>query len=135
MERVRANIGEPGPPDVLGAEQLRAMSRLLERAVEFRASRPELELEDRWIDVSYYDLVEDPMEVVVRIYDRRGRSLEPGAVETMDRWLDEQRKRRHREKRHRYDIADYGLTREMVDAAFVRYREFLSARLREETRA
>lgn len=53
----------------------------------------------------------------------------------MDRWLDEQGERRSREKRHKYDIADYGLAREMVDAAFVRYREFLSARLREETRA
>ena len=54
VERIRSNIGEPRPPEVLGAEQLRAMGNMLDRAVGFRESHPELE--DRWIDVSYYDL-------------------------------------------------------------------------------
>ena len=124
VERIRANIGEPRPPEVLGAEQLKAMSRLLDRAVAFRESRPDLE--DRWIDVSYYDLVQDPMSVVARIYERRGWQLRPEAVEAMETWLDEQRERRRTEKRHKYDMADYGLTRGMIDAAFARYREFLS---------
>ena len=124
VERIRSNIGEPRPPEVLGAEQLRAMGNMLDRAVGFRESHPELE--DRWIDVSYYDLVEDPMAVVAQIYDRRGWQLEPEARTRMNTWLDEQRERRRTETRHRYEIADYGLTREMIDAAFARYREFLS---------
>lgn len=124
VERIRADVGEPRPPDVLGAEQLRSMSRLLDRAVAFRDSNPGLE--DRWIDVSYYDMVQDPMSVVALIYERRGWELRPDAVEAMETWLDEQRERRRTEKRHKYDIADYGLTREKIDAAFARYREFLS---------
>ena len=34
------------------------------------------------------------------------------------------------EKRHTYDIADYGLTQETIDDAFVRYRDFLSGHSR-----
>ena len=128
VERIRAKISEPHPPEVLGAEQLQAMSRLLDRAVDFRKSHPELE--NRWIDVSYYDLVQDPMAVVAHIYDQRGWSLEPEAAAAMEKWLDEQRERRRKEKRHKYDIADYGLTGEAVDAAFERYREFLSGKIR-----
>ena len=124
VQQVRANISEPRPPEVLGAEQLTAMSRLLDRAVDFRESHPELE--DRWIDVSYYDLVQDPMAVVDRIYERLGWSLKEDAVDAMETWLEEQRERRRTEKRHKYDIADYGLTRDTIDAAFARYREFLS---------
>ena len=48
------------------------------------------------------------------------------AVDAMEHWLDEQRERRRTEKRHKYDIADHGLTRDMIDAAFARYHDFLS---------
>ena len=130
VERVRRKMGEPRPPDALGAEQLRAMSLLLTRAVDFRESHPELE--DHWIDVSYYDLVEDPMAAVAHIYDKRGWTLRPDTVGAMEAWLDEMRERRRTETRHRYDIADYGLTREKVDEAFARYREFLSGGGRRE---
>ena len=30
--------------------------------------------------------------------------------------------------RHSYDLADYGLTPEAVDAAFARYRDFIAGR-------
>ncbi|MYH51090.1 MAG: sulfotransferase, partial [Gammaproteobacteria bacterium] len=126
VERFRSEISEPRPREELSTEQLRAMSRMLDRAVDFRDSHPELE--DRWVDVSYYDLVQDPMAVVAHIYDRRGWSLEHETAAAMEAWLDELLERRRTEKRHRYDIADYGLTREMIDAAFVRYREFVSER-------
>ena len=124
VQRIRSRHGEPEPPDVLGAEQLRAMSRMLDRAVDFRRSHPELEA--RWVDVSYYDLVRDPMAVVTHIYERRGWPLETEAVARMEAWLQAQRKRRRTESRHTYDLADYGLTPEAVDAAFARYRDFLS---------
>jgi hypothetical protein len=80
------------------------------------------------MDVSYYDLVQDPLAVVGRIYDYFGWTLEPVAVTAMDVWLAEQAERRRTEKRHRYDIADFGLTREQIDDAFARYRDFVSER-------
>ena len=122
--RVRSLSCEPSAPDALGAEQLEFMSRMLNGAVDFRHSHPEIE--ERWLDVSFYDLVEDPMAVVAHIYDRFGWSLEPEAVAAMEEWREVQAAHRQREKRHKYDIADYGLTREAIDHAFGRYLDFLS---------
>ena len=124
VERVRSVTSAPQEPEQLGREQLAFMARMLERAIDFRTSHPELE--HRWTDVSYFDMVEDPMAVVAHIYDRFGWPLEEDAVARMEDWLEEQRERRRKETRHKYDIGDYGLTREMIDAAFARYREFLS---------
>ena len=124
--RVRSVTSAPGSKELVGREQLAFMSRMLARAVEFRRSHPGLE--ERWADVSYFDLVEDPMGAVDRIYERFGWSLTPEAAGAMQVWLEEQRERRRREKRHQYDLAEYGLTREMVDSAFAPYRDFLSKR-------
>jgi len=124
VDRVRNLSCHPRPPGDLGAEQLEFMSRMLDRAVDFRTRHPELE--DRWVDISFYDLVQDPMAVVGHIYERFGWSLEPGAVAAMDRWLEVQAARRRGEKRHKYHLADFGLTRADVDSAFSRYRDFLS---------
>ena len=99
---------------------------MLDRAVDFRESHPELE--HRWADVSYYDLVQDPIAVVGHIYAHFGWELHPEAVAAMETWLDKQHERRRTEKRHKYDIADYGLTPEMVDAAFARYKDFYRVR-------
>ncbi len=66
------------------------------------------------------------MAVVAHIHERLGWSLEPGAVAAMEHWREVQAAHRQTEKRHKYDIADYGLTREAIDRAFGRYLEFLS---------
>ena len=124
VDRVRNLSCKPRPPDDLGAEQLEFMSRMLNCAVDFRTGHPELA--DRWVDVSFYDLVEDPIATVAHIYERFGWSLEPEAVAAMDHWIEVQAERRRGEKRHKYDLADFGLTREGVDSAFSRYRDFLS---------
>ena len=80
------------------------------------------------MDVNYVDLVEDPMAVVHAIYERFNWPLNQGAINTMDDWLFRQAERRRGEPRHRYDLADYGLTSEEVDAAFAGYRDFLTRR-------
>ena len=126
-------LERPPASDEVGVEQLAFMKRIMDRGVDFRRRHPELE--HRWIDVSYYDLIRDPLAVVGNIYDHFGWTLEPEAVEAMDAWQSEQSERRRTEKRHRYDIADYGLTREMIDAAFAPYHAFVSERgLRESGR-
>ncbi|MDE2796457.1 MAG: sulfotransferase [Gemmatimonadota bacterium] len=124
VDRVRNLSCHPRPPEDLGAEQLEFMSRMLDCAVDFRTRHPELE--DRWVDISFYDLVQDPMAIVGHIYERFGWSLEPEAVAAMDHWLEVQAARRRGEKRHKYDLADFGVTRERVDAAFSRYHDFLT---------
>ena len=46
----------------------------------------------------------------------------------MQAWQERQAERRRHEVRHRYDLEDYDLTPEAVDAAFARYRQFIAGR-------
>ena len=124
VERLRSVTVEPSPAKELGAEQLEFMSSMLEKGVDFRLTRPELA--DRWVDVNYYNLVENPLAVVRGIYERFDWPLEQGAVDAMDDWLFLQSQRRQQETRHRYALEDYGLTPEAVNTAFARYRDFIT---------
>ena len=126
VEKARAVFSEPRPRRDLGAEMLTLMSGMMDRAVRFRECHPELE--HRWMDVNYVDLVEDPLAVVRSVYERFDWALEQGTVDVMDDWLFRQAERRRGEKRHRYALEDYGLTPEAVDAAFASYGEFLMRR-------
>ena len=130
--KVRELSSEPQPTEEMGVEQLAFMKRIMDRGVDFRMRHPELE--HRWVDVSYYDLIQDPLAVVGHVYERFGWTLEPDVIDAMDAWQTEQEDRRRNEKRHRYDIADYGLTREMIDDAFARYLTFVSERGMRESR-
>ena len=126
VERIRSMTMEPRPQADTGAEQLTVMSGMLNGAMRFRASRPELE--SRWIDVRYADLVEDPMTVVNRIYERLDRRLELEARDEMEEWLARQDEQRRSEPPHRYSLGDFGLTPEMVNDAFAPYRAFIGSR-------
>lgn len=46
---------------------------------------------------------------------------------TIDAWFETQAAQRRSEKRHKYDLAEFGLTRDKVDAAFSHYHDFLSS--------
>ncbi len=126
IELVHSIVYEPQPRDAFGAEQLAIMSDMMDRAVQFRQAHPELE--DRWMDVNYIDLVEKPMETVASIYERFDWPLEQTAVEAMEDWRERQAEQRRGEKRHRYDLGDYGITPEQVNEAFARYRDFMTDR-------
>jgi hypothetical protein len=126
IEQLRERTTEPTPRPILGAEQLADMSAMLDRAVAFREAHPELQ--QRWCDVSYLDLIEDPWATVRGIYEHLGWTLQPPAVAAMEAWQQQQAQRRRREVRHSYDLEDYDLTPEAVNAAFARYLEFIAAR-------
>ena len=102
------------------------MSGMLNDATRFRASNPALE--ERWVDVRYADLVDDPMAVVRAIYARLGWPLGTSAAEAMEHWLALQAEQRRHEPRHEYSLEDYGLTPDAVDEAFAPYRDFVAAR-------
>ena len=126
VERVRSLSSEPLPPNEFGAEQLAFMSGMLDKAVGFRLAHPELE--DRWVDVNYIDLVENPFGVIRRIYKHFGWTLKQAASDAMEEWQFHQAEKRRTETRHRYALEDYGLTPETVNAAFKRYRDFITSR-------
>ena len=123
VERVRSQSSEPRPRHEFGAEQLAFMSGVLNKAVRFRASRPDLE--DRWVDVDYLDLVRNPFTVMGHIYDRLGWSLHQETENAMMEWHLKQTEKRREEVRHRYNLQDFGLAPEAVDDAFAPYLDFI----------
>ena len=126
VESVRSFAAEPRPPHETGTEQLAQMSHMLNGAMKFRASRAELE--GRWVDVRFADLVTKPMAVVRSIYERLDWPLSAAAESAMKKWLVIQAAQRRREPRHVYRLEDYGLTAETVYKAFSHYLEFAAAR-------
>ena len=126
VERIRAESIEPRPRDETGAEQLAFMSGMLNKAVAFRDAHPELE--HRWVDVSYPDLVRNPLAVIRHVHDRFDWTLDETARAAMSDWLSRQAERRKGETRHRYGLEDYGLTEKAVAEAFAPYRDFIEAR-------
>lgn len=78
-------------------------------------------VQDRgFVDVSYYDLVEDPMAQVARIYQAAGLELTHEAAKAMEasRKVDKQ----HKYGRHKYSLADFGMTKDDIEAPLARYR-------------
>lgn len=126
VEKARSLSVHPQPRESLGPELLAFMSGMMERGVNFREAHPELE--HRWMDVNYVDLVEDPLAVVHSIYERFNWPLKQSVLNTMDDWLFQQAQYRRNQPKHRYDLADYGLTSEEVNAAFSGYWDFLTRR-------
>ncbi len=94
-------------------------------AKQYRMIRRSLEVRDRrgeesFLDVSYYDLIENPMNEVERIYRFLGRELTGETRTAMAAWLGENPKDRH--GRHRYRLEDFGLERHRVEEEFADYR-------------
>jgi hypothetical protein len=78
-------------------------------------------VQDRgFIDVSYYDLVEDPIPQVERIYEAAGKELTNEARNAME----ESRKvnKQHKYGRHKYSLADFGMTKDDVELRIAEYR-------------
>ena len=132
VERIRSLTSEPRPGRDVGTEVLNFMSAMLNGAMRFRISRPDLE--QRWIDVNYVDLVEHPMAVVRHIYERLGWQLVPDSRNHMEEWLSRQAEQRRSEPPHRYSLEEFELTPKMVDDAFAPYRDFIAARGIRESR-
>ena len=122
VNKLRSVSMEPRPPHAEGADQLSFMGRMLDKAVAFRESHPELA--DRWLDLNYFDLVRNPLATVQGIYEHFDWPLQPSAMANMKNWLLQQGRHRQQEVRHRYALEDFGLTPEAVDQACARYRAF-----------
>lgn len=105
-------------PRLIGKQWLAKLREMVLAAMRFRDEHGS---GDRILDISYYDLMDDPAAVIRRIYDHAGIPLEEAAVQAME--ATRRKETRHRYGRHVYDIRDFGLSRETIDAAFSEYRE------------
>jgi hypothetical protein len=95
---------------------VRKVGRLLERSARVRANRGD----ERFLDVSYYDLAADPMAEAERVYDFAGLTLSDAARRSMT--ATRERNVQHKYGRHRYNLADFDLCEEDIERAFGDYR-------------
>ena len=106
-----------------GVESLRFLSKMANQAVEFRESHPELE--HRWIDISFFDLIEDPYGVIETIFNHLECSFSRKSKSGMEACLTLIKKNLKGRKKHKYDIADYNLSPKDIEQAFAPYLDFL----------
>lgn len=73
-----------------------------------------------FIDVSYYDLIKDPMPQVARIYEAAGLARTPEAQDAMEAFR--KVNKQHKYGRHKYSLADFGMTKDNVESRLAAYR-------------
>jgi hypothetical protein len=95
----------------------RKVKRLMERSMAVRSERGEAQ----FIDVSYYDLLEDPISQLRRIYEAGGVAFDDAAASAAQ--SSRQRQKQHKYGRHVYRLEDFGLSEEQIEHDFGFYRE------------
>lgn len=96
---------------------VRKVDRLMQRSIEVRESCGE----ERFIDVSYYDLLKDPIAEVARIYQFAGIPFDAAVAQAARQ--SSERNVQHRYGKHHYTLADFGLTRDAIEARYAYYRQ------------
>lgn len=102
-------------PIEIGRFWLRKGKRMVERAMDARSSIGA----DNFIDIKYVDLIKDPMRAARQIQERAGLSWTEATETRLSQSMRREVKDRH--GKHRYSLADFGLTNDDVDQAFSRY--------------
>ena len=104
-------------PKEIGAHWFAKTRRLVELTARVReAADPR-----RFVDVSYYDLVADPMAVLGKVYERAGIPFGPDARKAAERTAS--RDVQHRYGRHVYEPESFGLSREAIEHGMAAYRK------------
>lgn len=104
-------------PHEIGSHWLAKTRRLVELTARARAAADPR----RFVDVSYYDLVDDPMAELAKVYERTGIPFGPDALQAAERTAS--RNVQHRFGRHVYDASSFGLTREAIENSMAAYRQ------------
>jgi hypothetical protein len=78
-------------------------------------------VDDRgFVDVSYYDLVKDPIREVERIYAAAGKELSREARAAME--ASRRVNKQHKYGKHKYALEDFGMTRDDIEPRIADYR-------------
>ena len=95
----------------------RKVDRMIRHTLQAREKMPA----GQSIDVSYYDIIKDPLNEIKRIYAMAGIEFTP-AVEAQVKATMAANKQ-HRYGRHVYHLESFGLTKASIDEQFGYYRE------------
>ncbi|CAN7545200.1 sulfotransferase [Phenylobacterium sp. LjRoot219] len=77
--------------------------------------------EDRFLDISYHDVMANPVRTVERIYARCGRQMSEAHRAAIDEWLRQHPQTKHGV--HKYAMDEFGLGREATNRQFQDYVE------------
>lgn len=110
----------------VGAHWSRKIGRMLERSLDVREAAGD----EGFTDVSYYDLVADPVATVRDLYRRLGLPF-TAEVEGRMRGTRE-RNPQHKYGQHRYRLEDFGLDAGSVEPLFARYRARFGVRFEDQ---
>jgi len=103
-------------PAEIGAYTLDILDHGLRALERGRASLPA----ERFIDLSYRELIAAPGSVLRRLGGRLGFDTDASALADADAWLGENRQ--HKAGKHRYSVDDFGLSDDIMDEYFASYR-------------
>jgi hypothetical protein len=103
-------------PHEVGREWSRKVGRMLERSLAVRAAAHD----EGFVDVSYYDLVRDPVGEVRRLYERLGLACSPATRERLE--ATRRDNPQHKYGRHAYRLEDFGLSERGVEPLLAAYR-------------
>lgn len=101
----------------LSEHWLRKAGRMVERSHQARAVGPA----DRFVDVAYRDLLEDPVTHVQRLYERIDLPFDAAARRAVARRRAGQT--RHKYGRHHYRLEDFGLSEASIERVLGAYRQ------------
>jgi len=122
VSHFRASCYDRPDEAAIGADVLALWSTAMGRCMVLRAANPAIA--SKCIDVSYRDLLADPVAAAARILDRSGLASDAerprleafAAANRQDRY-------QARHGRHNYSAARFGLTAELIAERFAEYRE------------
>ena len=104
-------------PTEIGNHWCRKTQRMVDSAMQTRAETDT----GRFADISYYDLLRDPIAEVRRICELAGIGFDSQAERAATRYLEANPQNRF--GTHNYRLADFGLSEQVMDEAFAVYRK------------
>jgi len=113
----RAIFSDRVDPGEIARHWCRKTRRMIELTEAVRASADP----DRFIDVSYYDLLEDPIAQLRKIYRWIGIDPDDATVRSSESYIEANPQNRF--GRHSYFLGDFGLSEAIIEEHFSDYRE------------
>ncbi len=101
--------------DEIAAHWVRKVKRMMNKSMAVREQNP-----DRFYDVSYYDLIAQPLETLAGLWERLGVEFGESERRSAQQCLDENPKDRF--GKHEYQLSDFGLDARGIEREFGFYR-------------
>ncbi|MFC1671316.1 sulfotransferase, partial [Spirochaetota bacterium] len=99
--------------------------QMVNRSMDYRTRAGD----NNFIDISYYDLISNPIREIKKTYEFLKRPLTSDALNRMTAWMDNNPQHKH--GRHKYSLHDFGLTKNDVEDKFGKYRKRFKIRTEE----